>query len=397
MNQVLVSLSVLSLLILLLVIVLKRFQQPYMIAYIIAGFLIGPYAANIFKGAEDVEPVAEIGILLLMIFLGMEINIPDNKSLLFKPLVAQGMKIVLTFGLVMPISFLMGWPWLTGAIIFVLLIFNSTAVVSEYLRKNGELKTEFGTTILNILLLQDLMLAPILGVLQFAGAEPFSWLHLGLSAVASVLVFVLLRAIRNRDLVQLKIKHIFRDDQELQIFAGCLLCLGFGLLAELSGLSGALGSFIAGILIGKLDAFKWLGSALHPFKVFFVALFFVTIGLRLDVDYMKSHLLTIGMGTLLLLAVNSCLSALIFKGLKYSWADSLYAGALLSQIGEFGILACSLAYKMNVIDQDLFKTGIAVTALSLLLSTIWITALRKFAFKSPKTLIESENNPNTAS
>jgi CPA2 family monovalent cation:H+ antiporter-2 len=382
MNQVLISLSVLSLLILLLVMLLKRFRQPYMIAYIIAGFLIGPYAANIFGDAEDIEPVAEIGILLLMLFLGMEIDIPDNRSMLFKPLVAQGMKIVLTAGLVMLISFLLGWHWLTGALIFVLLIFNSTAVVSEYLRKNGELKTEFGLTILNILLLQDLMLAPILGVLQFGGGEPLSWLRLGFSAAVSLLVFVLLRAIRNRDFVQLKIKYIFGGDRELQVFAGCLLCLGFGVLAELSGLSGALGSFIAGIFIGKLDAFKWLGAALHPFKVFFVALFFVTIGLRLDLYYMKTHLLTIGMGTLLLLAVNSCLSALIFKGLKYSWPDSLYGGALLSQIGEFGILACSLAYKMKVIDQDLFKTGIAITALSLLLSTIWITVLKNLHLKA---------------
>jgi monovalent cation:H+ antiporter-2, CPA2 family len=353
-----------------------------MIAYIIAGFLIGPYAANLFQSAEDIEPVAEIGILLLMIFLGMEIDIPDNKSLLFKPMVAQGMKVIITLGLVMLISYLVGWSWLTGAVIFILLIFNSTAVVSEYLRKNGELKTEFGMTILNILLLQDLMLAPVLGILQFARSGNFSWVRMTVSVAVSVLVFILLRAIRNRDFVQLKIKDIFNGDHELQVFAGCLLCLGFAVLAELSGLSGALGSFIAGILIGKLDAFRWLEGALHPFKVFFVALFFVTIGLRLDLVYVKSHLLPVGLGTLLLLAVNSGLSTFIFKGLKYTWADSLYAGALLSQIGEFGILACSLAYKMKVIDHDLFKTGIAITALSLLLSTIWITALRKFAFKN---------------
>jgi CPA2 family monovalent cation:H+ antiporter-2 len=134
------------------------------------------------------------------------------------------------------------------------------------------------------------------------------------SVAVSVLVFILLRAIRNRDFVQLKIKDIFNGDHELQVFAGCLLCLGFAVLAELSGLSGALGSFIAGILIGKLDAFRWLEGALHPFKVFFVALFFVTIGLRLDLVYVKSHLLPVGLGTLLLLAVNSGLSTFISKG-----------------------------------------------------------------------------------
>ncbi|GGH20174.1 sodium/hydrogen exchanger [Dyadobacter endophyticus] len=386
MNQVLFSLTALCLLILLLTILLKKFRQPNVIAYIIAGFLIGPHMANLFHSAEDIEPVAEIGILLLMIFLGIEIDIPDSKSLLFKPFIAQGMKVIFTLGLVMLISFLVEWSWLTGAVIFILLIFNSTAVVSEFLHKNGELKTEFGMTILNILLLQDLMLAPILGVLQFAERGTFSWLRVAVSIAVSMLVFIMLRAIRNRDFLQLKIKDIFQGDHELQVFAGCLLCLGFGVLAELSGLSGALGSFIAGIFIGKQDAFQWLENALRPFKVFFVALFFVTIGLRLDLVYVQDHLLLVSLGTLLLLAVNSGLSTLIFKALKYTWADSLYAGALLSQIGEFGILACSLAYKMKVIDHNLFKTGIAITALSLLISTVWTTAVRKFVVKHAQPL-----------
>ncbi|MFC6196279.1 cation:proton antiporter [Dyadobacter subterraneus] len=378
MNQVLLPVSVLCLLVLLLTVLLKKFRQPYMIAYIIAGLLIGPHVANLLPQAETIEPVAEIGILLLMFFLGMEIEIPDRGSLLFKPLVAQGTKIILTLVLTFAVSWLAGWPFLTAAIIFILLIFNSTAVVSEYLRKNGELNSEFGKMILNVLLLQDLMLAPVLTLLQFMGGGVFSWPRITISAGASVLIFFMLRAIRNRDFIQLRLQSVLQDDHEIQVFAGSVLCLGFGLLAELSGLSGALGSFIAGIFIGRLDAFNWLEKSLHPFKVFFVALFFVSIGLRLDLFYIKAHLLTIGLGTMLLLLVNSLLSAVVFRGLKYSWGESLYGGALLSQIGEFGIVACSLAYKMQVIGHDLFKTGVAITALSLLFSTVWITMLRQW-------------------
>ena len=378
MNQVLLPVSVLCLLVLLLTVLLKKFRQPYMIAYIIAGLLIGPHVANLLPQAETIEPVAEIGILLLMFFLGMEIEIPDRGSLLFKPLVAQGTKIILTLVLTFAVSWLAGWSFLTAAIIFILLIFNSTAVVSEYLRKNGELHSEFGKMILNVLLLQDLMLAPVLTLLQFMGGGVFSWPRITISAGASVLIFFMLRAIRNRDFIQLRLQSVLQDDHEIQVFAGSVLCLGFGLLAELSGLSGALGSFIAGIFIGRLDAFNWLEKSLHPFKVFFVALFFVSIGLRLDLVYIKAHTVTIGLGTMLLLLINCLLSAIVFRGLKYGWSNSLYGGALLSQIGEFGILACSLAYKMQVIDQNLFKTGVAITALSLLLSTLWIALLRQW-------------------
>lgn len=377
MNQVLVAVSLLCLMILLLIVLLKKFSQPYMIAYIMAGFLIGPHGAGLFPQADTIESVAEIGILLLMFFLGMEIQIPDRRSLLFRPPVAQGMKILLTVVVVLAAAAVTGWPMKTSFIIFTLLIFNSTAVVSEYLRRNNELHTEFGIMILNILLLQDLMLAPVLTAFQFLTESSLSRPRVAVSLAASVLIFFLLRSIRNRDLIQLHLKRLTDGDHELQVFACCLLCLGFGLLAELCGLSGAVGSFVAGILIGRLEVFNWLEKALHPFKVFFVALFFVSVGLRLDPEYILAHLSSIALGTILALLVNSLLSALVFRALDCSWSDSFYGGALLSQIGECGILACSLAYRMEVISRDLFKTGIAITALSLLVSTLWVSALRK--------------------
>ncbi|MGC4233579.1 MAG: cation:proton antiporter [Niabella sp.] len=88
-----------------------------MIAYIIVGFLIGPYAANLFPNAEDIDPITEIGILLLMFSPGMEIDVPDKKTLLFKLLVARGMRIILTLGLIIIVSFLVAWPWKTVAVI----------------------------------------------------------------------------------------------------------------------------------------------------------------------------------------------------------------------------------------------------------------------------------------
>lgn len=381
MDKILLPVSVLSLLVLLLIFLLKRFKQPYMIAYILAGLLMGPDVAGLFSGAENVEPVGEVGILLLMFFLGIETNIPDQRSLLIKPVIAQAAKGLMTLTVVSLASWIQGWTMTTSVIIFILLIFNSTAIVSEYLRKNCELHSEFGRMILNVLLLQDLMLAPVLTIFQLLGGRQISWTQFLCSASASALIFFLLRAIRKREFIQLKVSNVLADDHDLQVFAGTLLCLGCALLAELAGLSGAIGSFIAGIFIGRINAFKWLEMTLHPFKVFFVALFFVSIGLRLDLDYIGSHWATIFLGTMLLLLVNSLLSTLVFKLLKYPWRSSLYAGALLSQIGEFGILACSLAYKMKIIDQQLFKTGVAITALSLLLSTVWITLVRKTFFR----------------
>jgi CPA2 family monovalent cation:H+ antiporter-2 len=148
-------------------------------------------------------------------------------------------------------------------------------------------------------------------------------------------------------------------------------------LASYVGLSGPVGSFAAGIYIGRTTVFHWLGDVLKPFKVFFVALFFISIGLMLDASYIKEHGTFLLALTLLILIINSLLSAIVFRLLRYSWQDSLYAGALLSQIGELGLLACSIAHKTGIIDEGFFKTALAVTGLSLLLSTVWVTVLRR--------------------
>jgi CPA2 family monovalent cation:H+ antiporter-2 len=157
--------------------------------------------------------------------------------------------------------------------------------------------------------------------------------------------------------------------------------LGFGLLAEVVGLSSALGSFVTGIIVGKLKIFNWLEHSLAYFKVFFVTLFFVSIGLRLDLAYFSSHSQIILIGTLFVLLSNSLISAIVFRLLKFDWKSSWYGGALLSQTGEFGILALTIAYKAHIIEFELYKAGLGITCLTLLFSTIWIAVLKKMIHK----------------
>ena len=376
-NDLLLSVSLMCLVILLLIFILKKIKQPYLVAYILAGIMMGPDLGGFFKNTSDVAALGEIGILLLMFFLGIEMKIPDHRSLLLKPVVAQVIRMILSFMLVFVLGMSRGWTVSEIVVLTVLLIFNSTAVVSEVLSRNGELRSDLGKTILNILLLQDVLLAPVLTVFQFLGNGYVSLSRLFSSLLGSVIIVLLLKAVRDRNFFDSAIFNEIKKDHELQVFAGGFICLGFGLLAELAGLSGAIGSFMAGMFIGRTSALHWLEHTLRPFRVFFVSLFFVSVGLSLDISYVSHHYQLMMSATLLVLIVNSLLSAVVFRLLKYDWKNSFYAGALLSQTGEFGILACSLAFEMKIIDLGFYKVGIAVTAISLLLSTIWIAVLRK--------------------
>jgi len=368
------------LLILLLIVLLKKINQPYLIAYVFAGIVLGPHITGIFSEPENISALGEVGILLLMFFLGIEINIPRNKSLLLKSFTAQCVRTLLSI----LFSFFMGkWlGWNTGYI-FLLAItfnFNSTAVVGEFLRKNDELSTQIGKTVLNILLLQDIMLAPALTFLQFMSKKEFELTKFLLSLIGCVLIFFLLRAIKNKNLVQLKFFKEMETDHELQVFTAVAICLGFALITSFAGLTPAIGSFVAGVYIGRTNAFHWLENVLRPFKIFFIALFFLSVGLMLDLHYIREHYQIIITLTLGVLFINGLLSVIVFKLMKFSWRDSMYAGTLLSQTGEFGLLACSLAYQLNIINNNFFKSALAVIGLSLLVSSIWMTILKNSVY-----------------
>jgi CPA2 family monovalent cation:H+ antiporter-2 len=231
-----------------------------------------------------------------------------------------------------------------------------------------------------MLVLQDVMIGPILTFFQFLGnnkPEPFKIIA---AITGCLLIFLLLRAIRNRTLLQPVFVKEMQHDPELQVFSGAFICLGFALLASVAGLTPAIGSFIAGIYIGRTRVFHWLENALHPFKVFFVALFFMSIGLSLEIPYIIDNYKNIIVFALFVILINSLLSAIVFKLLGVSWSESIYVGALLSQTGEFGVLACSLAHQLKIIDDNFYKGALAITGLSLLCSTIWMAILRRFIY-----------------
>jgi CPA2 family monovalent cation:H+ antiporter-2 len=379
MNTVLSTISLACLVILLLIFLLKKIGQPYLVAYMIAGILLRPITSNLLPANLEIEQVGQLGLLFLMFFLGIEMKIPDERSLLLKPVIAQSIKILLSCGFAFFLGYLFQLNIYCTLTLAALFNFNSTAIVGEYLTRNNELSSAFGTIILNMLLLQDLMVAPTTALFRFMGPGTTSISKLIIALIVCLAIIILLHAVRHRTFLQAKALNGLKNDHDLQVFLGLLLSLGFGVLAEMAGLSSAIGSFVAGLCIGRTKAFDWLDHALKPFRIFFVALFFMSIGLQFDIEYLFEHAGIILGGALLVLISNSALSATVFRLLGYNWQQSLYAGALLAHTGEFGLLTCSLAYNLHVIDSLFYKTTIAITGTTLILSATWINVLKLFS------------------
>jgi CPA2 family monovalent cation:H+ antiporter-2 len=175
-------------------------------------------------------------------------------------------------------------------------------------------------------------------------------------------------------------------DHEVQVFIGLLICFGFGLLTQMVNLSAAIGALLGGILISKSNSMQWLETTLKPFGVFFLALFFLSIGLQINVDFLMQNIRLIVLIVAIILTINSAINAFVFRLLKESWRNSIYAGALLSQIGEFSLVLCMVAKNQNLVNDYWYQLTLAVISVTMLMTAIWINIIRTFIYKYPSHL-----------
>jgi CPA2 family monovalent cation:H+ antiporter-2 len=179
---------------------------------------------------------------------------------------------------------------------------------------------------------------------------------------------------------------ILSKDHNLQVFSGLLICFGFAWITSLMNLSAPMGALMAGILIANSTSTQWLEHSLVPFRIFFLALFFISIGLQISVKFLMENLGLIITIVFIIFLINSITNAMVFRLLKETWANSIYAGALLSQIGEFSLVLCLVARDLKLVDEYWYQLTLTVVSVTMLLTAVWISIIRAFIFKRPSNL-----------
>lgn len=362
------------LLILLTGLLLKLARQPHVIAYLIAGILIGPWGLELVTDAEVISRLGAIGVVLLLFFVGMETDakklVANWKLAIFGTLFQIGLSVFCVWLLGLWYEWSLSRTLLIGFVISL----SSTAVVIKLLQDSGILSSRVGQGVLGVLLAQDLAIIPmliILGLLGSGGVDSFHLLKQGIGAVVAAALFGF---IVSREQVHLPLSRWLKEDRELQLFAALSVCFGLALITAWLDLSTALGAFIGGMLIGAAKETQWVHHTLESFKVLFVALFFVSVGLMLDINFLAEHWIQACVLAIAALLTNTFINALILKFAKFNWRDSLYAGALLSQIGEFSFVLAAVGLQAAIINDYGYQLALCVISLSLLVSPMWITA-----------------------
>jgi CPA2 family monovalent cation:H+ antiporter-2 len=254
---------------------------------------------------------------------------------------------------------------------------SSTAVIVKLLQERNELFTTVGQNVLGVLIAQDILIVPMLVIMGYLGESKPEISEIIKQITGGILIIGIILYILKKKEVKLPFMEYIKNDHEMQVFVAFSLCFGFSILTALFGLSSALGAFIAGIILASTKSTEWVHNSLHTFKILFVALFFVSIGMLIDLQFLKDNALIIGSLVLIVIVVNNVINALVMYLFSKDWKVSLYAGALLSQIGEFSFIIGSTGYYSGIIKIYDYQLVICTIALTLLISPLWISLSRK--------------------
>ncbi|MFQ5508475.1 MAG: cation:proton antiporter [Leptospirillia bacterium] len=362
--------------ILILGLLLRAINQPHVVGYLLAGVILGPHGIGLVTDDQSLSRLGAMGVTLLLFFIGMEVSPQKLIKGWRVSVLGTLLQILVSVGCILAVGLWRHWPIDRIVLLGFVISLSSTAVVLTLLKDSDEMDTRAGQNALGILIAQDIAVIPMLIVIGMMGGESFHLHTLLLQVVGGLLLLALMAYILIRGSVRLPFAELFRKDHELQVFAALSICFGLALISGVFGLSTALGAFVGGIFIGAARETQWVHHSLAPLRVVFVALFFVSIGMLVNLTFLRGHwwmvLLLVG----LVLLTNTFINAGILRLMRNSWGESIYTGALLAQIGEFSFVLTAVGFQSKLLTDFGYQMSISVISISLLTSPLWIRAIR---------------------
>ncbi len=357
-------------------IILKKLKQSHVVAYLLTGFLLGPYMLGFIQDQQALSRIGSFGVIFLLFFIGMEISPKRLIENWFVSVIGTFLQIASSVLIVSLLGIYLEWSIARIVLLGFVISLSSTAVVIKLLEDSNEMNTRVGQDVLGILLVQDVLIVPMLIILSFLGGHQPSSLELILQTVGGIAIISLVAFIVIKDKFHIPwFKHL-KNDHELEVFAALGQCFGVAMFTGFMGLSAALGAFVGGMVVGSAKETHWVQEKLLSIRTIFIALFFVSVGMLIDLTFITNKIWQILFLVTMALLTNTIINAVILKVLGESWQVSLYGGSLLSQIGEFSFVVASVGYRTGIILYPAYEMTIAVIALTLFLSPLWIMFIR---------------------
>ncbi|AZJ35626.1 monovalent cation:proton antiporter family protein [Tenacibaculum singaporense] len=351
------------------VFVLQKLKLPSIIGFLLTGIVIGPYGLSLINAVEEVEVLSEIGVILLLFVIGMELSIKQLASIKKTIFIGGFLQVGMTAIVTGVIYYFLGYSWNESVFVGFLFSLSSTAIVLKTLQDRKEILTPHGRNALAILIFQDIIIVPMMLITPLIAGESTNVGMSILSLVVKSVIVIVITLISARYIVP-KLMHAVAktNSKELFLLVTFTLCFAIAFFTSEIGLSLALGAFIAGLIISESEYSHQATSIILPFRELFTSFFFVSVGMLLDLSFFLDKIPTIMLLVLLVFITKSIIASIAVAALQYPTRTVLLTGLSLFQIGEFAFILSKVGIEYNLLSAETNQYFLSVSIVSMMLT-----------------------------
>lgn len=346
-------------------------RQSVILGYLVAGLAIGPHTPGFVADIPTVEDLADIGVILLMFAIGLQLSFRDVRRVGRVALVGGAIQVVATIAIAAAAGILAGLDWLAALFLGAVVSNSSSTVLSKVLADRGEIESLHARVALAWSTVQDFSTIILVVILTVLAADSGTATLAGelAEAVGLAVLYLVLVIPAGFLLLPRFFEFVARvGTTEVFTLSAVVVALGISLLAQVFGVSIALGAFVGGILVNRSDLSHEVLGQLNPLRDIFAGLFFVSVGMLIDPRVVLEEPLLLGLTVLLIVVLKGWLSTLITLGFRYPGRTAVLTGAVLAQSAEFSFLLARLGTDTGAIESGLFGVMLAAAAASMVVS-----------------------------
>jgi len=344
----------------------QRVNLPTVVGFLLTGILAGPYGFGLISAIHEVEILAEIGVVLLLFTIGVEFSLQEFMRMKKSVVFGGSLQVILTFLVSFAISVQLGRSFNEAVFVGFFISLSSTAIVLKILQEKAEFESPHGRMALAVLIFQDIAVVPMILFTPLLVGE--------VAQLGKPLLFLALKGIGVFALVAISAKwvvpgllyQIVRSrSRELFLLSVLVMCFGIAWLTYLAGLSLALGAFLAGLIISESEYGHHALGNIVPFRDVFTSLFFVSIGMLLDLGFLIKHPDQVVMIVLAVVIAKTLLAIIAVLLLGFPLRTAIIVGLTLCQVGEFSFILARIGADYGLLTGDTFQLFLAVAVVTM--------------------------------
>ncbi|MBW6502125.1 MAG: cation:proton antiporter [Bacteroidales bacterium] len=367
--------------------VFTRFRIPTVVGYLLTGIIAGPHLLSLVSAGHQIELIAEIGVVLLLFTIGMEFSL--KHLLKIRRIVFFGgfLQVFFTAGVFVLATHFYGIDWKAAAFFGFLLALSSSALVLKLLQERSELTSNYGRTVLGILIFQDLMVVPLILFSNLLAGNPVN-VPVELLIMSLKVIFILGLVYAGNKWLLPKLLHLIAmtKNQELFIMSIFLICFAVALLTSKLGMSLALGAFLAGLMISDSEYSHNAFGNFLPIKDVFASFFFVSIGMLVEISFIIENYKLVLISVLMVIILKCLIAGGAGFILGHTLKGTVLIGLALSQVGEFSFILAKIGFNNSILSDYFYHLFLAIAVITMALTPLLFyisVPLSNFLLKLP--------------